>query len=81
MARNFRQIYARQNQCKSKIQSICPDIDQSSGIYWFYRVDENGIKFAYIGQAKHLLDRVSQHLQEYDHIRTITEETWLILSY
>lgn len=32
------------------------------------RTDENGIKFAYVGQAKHVLTRLAQHLDGYQHI-------------
>lgn len=30
--------------------------------------EEDGFKYAYIGQAKHLLDRISSHLSGYQHI-------------
>jgi hypothetical protein len=30
--------------------------------------EENGFKFGYIGQAKHLLSRLAQHLSGYQHI-------------
>ena len=39
-----------------------PKLDDNSGIYFLTREDENGFKFAYIGQAKHLLTRLAQHL-------------------
>ena len=43
-------------------------MDESSGIYFLTRADENGIQYAYIGQAKHLLTRLAQHLSGYQHI-------------
>ena len=43
-------------------------ITDSSGIYILRRMDEDGIKFAYIGQAKHILTRLGQHLDGYQHI-------------
>lgn len=45
-----------------------PNIPDSSGIYILTRVDEAGIRYAYIGQAKHILTRLAQHLTQYQHI-------------
>lgn len=44
------------------------ELDEGSGIYILTRVDEDRIKYAYIGQAKHLLSRLAQHLSGYQHI-------------
>ena len=45
------------------IQNLCDnDISAESGIYAFYRTNENGEKCIYIGQAKNLLQRTAQHL-------------------
>ena len=68
MAVNYRQVYAMKHEREVKIKKICPNITNASGIYAFYRVDENGIKRAYLGQARHLLERCAAHLAEYDHI-------------
>lgn len=43
------------------------DIPNTSGIYILTR-EENGFKYAYIGQAKHILTRLAQHLKGYQHI-------------
>ncbi len=43
------------------------NIPDTSGIYILTR-EENGFKFAYIGQAKHILTRLAQHLKGYQHI-------------
>lgn len=51
-----------------QIKEICPEINNQSGIYVFYRIDENEIKHCYVGQAKHLLERTASHLGEYDRI-------------
>lgn len=32
------------------------------------RTDENGFRYAYIGQAVHILTRLAQHLVGYQHI-------------
>lgn len=65
---NLKQVYAKKQASIKRILTICPDIPRTSGIYIFYRTDENGIKYAYVGQAKHLLDRCASHLLGYQHI-------------
>lgn len=44
--------------------STAPLLEQS-GIYVLTRVDEAGIKHAYIGQAKNVMGRLVQHCMEY----------------
>jgi hypothetical protein len=63
-----RQIFAVQKANEQKILKVCPEINKNSGIYIFTRVDENGIKYAYIGQAVNMLRRAAQHLEGYQHI-------------
>lgn len=53
---------------KKRWLKINPNLTESSGIYILTRIDENGIKYAYIGQAKHILTRLAQHLTQYQHI-------------
>lgn len=65
---NFKQIKAIEQKNKDRILKVCPYADEQSGIYVFSRVDENGIKHAYIGQAKHLLNRLASHLSGYQYI-------------
>nr|DAH21345.1 MAG TPA: intron-associated endonuclease 1 [Bacteriophage sp.] len=65
---NYRQIYAKKAARENRIKSICPSIPNTSGIYAFHRLDEAGIKRAYVGQAVNLLERCASHLGEYDHI-------------
>lgn len=65
---NFRQIKAIEQKNKERILKVCPHVDEQSGIYVFYRTDENGIKHAYVGQAKSLITRLAQHLIGYQHI-------------
>lgn len=67
MALNFRQIKAIENKNKGIIKSQNPSVSEASGIYILYRT-ENDFKFAYVGQAKHLLTRLAQHLRGYQHI-------------
>lgn len=40
-------------------------IPETSGIYIFFRKDEDKIRYAYVGKALHLLTRLAQHLQGY----------------
>lgn len=65
--RNYRQIKAIEKKNKERILKLHPNVPETSGIYIFMR-RENGFKFAYVGQAKHLLSRLAQHLSGYQHI-------------
>ena len=66
--KNYKQIKAIEQKNKKKLLEINPDLDERSGIYFLIRDDENGFKYAYIGQAKHLLTRLASHLVGYQHI-------------
>lgn len=66
--KNYRQRMAIENNYKKKLVEIDPTLDDSSGIYFFTREDSNGFKYAYIGQAKHILSRLAQHFTGYQHI-------------
>ena len=68
MPSDFRKIKAIERENKKRLLEINPDLDEDSGIYFLTRIDENGIKYAYIGQAKHILTRLAQHLVGYQHI-------------
>jgi hypothetical protein len=67
MAPNYRQIYAIRRQNEEKILRLCPEAQQASGIYCFYRIDENNFRFCYVGQASkdNLLSRCASHLEGY----------------
>ena len=64
---NYKQIKAIEYKNKQRILKVCPGVPETSGIYIFLR-EEDGFKYAYIGQAKHLLTRLAQHLSGYQHI-------------
>lgn len=68
MDNNFRRIKAIEQQNKKRLLAVNPYLDEKSGIYVLTREDEEGIRYAYIGQAKHILTRLSQHLSGYQHI-------------
>lgn len=43
-----------------------PKLNDRSGIYFLLREDENVFKFAYVGQAKSVLQRLASHLVGYE---------------
>ena len=65
---NYKQIYARKQKAERRITDTFGDIPNTSGIYVFGRTDEDGIKYAYVGQAKNLKSRIAEHLLGYQHI-------------
>lgn len=65
---NIKQAKAIEYKNKKRLLEINPKLDDCSGIYFLTRVDETDIKYAYIGQAKHILTRLAQHLVGYQHI-------------
>lgn len=64
---NYKEIKEKEEKNKKRILSVCPQADEKCGIYILAR-QENGIKYAYVGQAKHLLTRLAQHLTGFQHI-------------
>lgn len=67
MAPNYRQIMAIKAQNEKRILKVCPDAKKESGIYCFYRINEQGFKFAYVGLAtKSVLTRLAEHLSGYN---------------
>ena len=67
MTVNYRQLKAIEYKNKQRILAVRPGVPDCSGIYILIR-EEDGFKYAYIGQAKHLLTRLAQHLKGYQHI-------------
>lgn len=59
---DYKQIYAIKKSNEQRILKVCPNCPNTSGIYFLLR-EENGFKFGYIGKAKHLLERLGNHLQ------------------
>ena len=66
--KKFRQAKAIEAKNKRKWLALNPKLNDESGIYILTRKDENGFRYAYVGQAKHILTRLSQHLSGYQHI-------------
>lgn len=69
MATNYRQIMTLKAINKKKILEVCPEADETPGIYWLWREDPAGIRYGYLGQTtKSLLQRLAEHLNGYQHI-------------
>lgn len=65
MTTNYRQVYAIEKNNKDRLLKVNPKLNDKSGIYFLLREDENGFKFAYIGQAVHVISRLASHLSGY----------------
>lgn len=61
---NIRKAFAIEAKNKKVLLKVNPMLNDKSGIYFLTR-EENGFKFSYIGQAKHILTRLAQHLSGY----------------
>lgn len=64
---NYKQRWVIDQKNKKRWLEICPTLNNASGIYILTR-EENGFKFAYVGQAKRILERLTEHLRGYQHI-------------
>ena len=64
---NYKKIYAIKKANEERILKVCPNCPNTSGIYFLLR-EENGFKYAYIGQAIRLRERLTSHLSGYQHI-------------
>lgn len=51
---------------KKRLLKLNPKLNDKSGIYFLLREDENGFKYAYVGQAVHTLSRLASHLVGYE---------------
>ena len=58
MGYNWRQVKAIESTNKKKFLKQNETLNDNSGIYFLTRIDENGIKYAYVGQAKRILTRL-----------------------
>ena len=64
---DYKQIKSIEKTNKQRLLKINPNLTDESGIYILTR-EEGGFKYAYVGQAKHILTRLAQHLSGYQHI-------------
>lgn len=65
---NIKRAKAIERQNKERLLKVNPKLDDESGIYFLTREDENGFRYAYIGQALHIAQRLCGHLVGYQHI-------------
>lgn len=59
---DMRKHFAQLNDMKKVIKSICPEIQNKSGIYLFYRINEDNEKCFYVGQSKNVWVRCADHI-------------------
>jgi hypothetical protein len=64
---NYQNVFDKKEENERQILAVCPDCPRTSGIYFILR-EENGFKYAYIGQAKNLLQRLASHLSGFQYI-------------
>lgn len=63
---NIARAKAIEQENKKRLLKLNPKLNDKSGIYFLLREDENGFKFAYVGQAIHTLSRLASHLVGYE---------------
>lgn len=64
--KNIRKAKAIEATYRKKWLEIKPELNDEAGIYILYREDEDDFKYAYVGQAKHILTRLCQHSAGHD---------------
>ena len=52
---NIAKAKAIEKQNRERLLKVNPKLNDRSGIYFLLREDENGFKYAYVGQALHIL--------------------------
>ena len=65
---NFKKAKAIEKANKERLTKSFPSLNGGSGVYFMTRIDENGFKYAYIGQSNShngILSRCAQHLVGY----------------
>lgn len=60
----YENIFIKIQQLKAQVLEICPMAQDKSGIYIMKR-EENGFRYAYVGQSCNVLTRLAQHLDGY----------------
>ena len=66
MNSNLRKAKAIEAANKKRLLAVNPKLNEKPGIYFLLRVDENGFKYGYIGQARtSILQRLASHLVGY----------------
>lgn len=66
MNQNLKKAKAIEYKNRQRLLKVNPNLNDESGIYFLLRTDENGFKYAYIGQARtSILQRLASHLSGY----------------
>ena len=65
---NIKQAKAIEYKNRQRLLAVNPNLDDKSGIYFLTRTDENGFRYAYVGQAVKILQRLASHLVGYQHV-------------
>lgn len=66
--KNISKVKAIERENRNRLLKLNPDLNDHGGIYFLTREDENGFRYAYIGQSKEsagILTRLCQHLTGY----------------
>ena len=63
---NIAKAKAIEKQNRERLLKVNPKLNERSGIYFLLRTDENGFRFAYIGQAVKILTRLASHMKGYE---------------
>lgn len=59
---NIARAKAIEQENKKRLLKLNPKLNDKSGIYFLIREDENGFKYAYIGQSVGVLTRLASHM-------------------
>lgn len=65
---NLAKVKAIEAKHKKRLLELNPKLNDKSGIYFWTRTDENGIRHAYVGLAKSVLHRNIQHMMNWQYI-------------
>lgn len=63
--RNIAKAKAIEKQNRERLLKVNPKLNERSGIYFLLREDENNFKYAYIGQAHSVIQRLCSHMSGY----------------
>lgn len=61
---DYKAVFDKMDKLKAKVKEVCPTAQDKSGIYIMKR-EENGFRYAYVGQSLNVLTRLAQHLDGY----------------
>lgn len=64
--KNYARVMEIEKRNKERILELCPKAMDRSGIYCFFRMGEDGLKYAYVGKSITVLTRLASHLNGYD---------------